>query len=311
MKNWEKLEADVNCILSKHFTKGRSGYKVNKVVVHYNAGNLTVEGCYSVWQSREASAHYQVEDGGRIGQLVWDSDTAWHASNWAANCSSIGIEHANRSDGTISDACLDNGAHLVAAVCKYYGLGRPEWLKNVFPHKYFAATSCPGQIYGSQKDTYIQRAQAWYDAMNGGAQPSATVSAPSTGGVNLGTDLTIWGPLFTKEMQRQLGTIVDGVISGQYSGNKKYFWAVENGTVTYENTGISAMVKALQNKIIASGFSVGSSGVDGYMGHDTIKGHQQLLQSWGYSVGASGCDGYNGHDTNKAVAQALTDGKYR
>lgn len=185
MKDWNALEADVNTILDKHFTKGRGGKKVNKVVVHYNAGNLSVEGCYSVWQTREASAHYQVEDGGRIGQLVWDSDTAWHAGNFPANQTSIGIEHANRSDGTISEACLDAGAHLVAAVCKYFGLGRPEWLKNVFPHKYFAATSCPGQIYGSQKDAYIQRAQKWYDAMTGGSSSggsSSPGSSSSSGG---------------------------------------------------------------------------------------------------------------------------------
>lgn len=185
MKDWNALEADVNTILDKHFTKGRGGKKVNKVIVHYNAGNLSVEGCYSVWQTREASAHYQVEDGGRIGQLVWDSDTAWHAGNFPANQTSIGIEHANRSDGTISEACLDAGAHLVAAVCKYFGLGRPEWLKNVFPHKYFAATSCPGQIYGSQKDAYIQRAQKWYDAMTGSSSSggsSSPGSSSSSGG---------------------------------------------------------------------------------------------------------------------------------
>lgn len=168
MKSWENLDADVVKLLTKHYTSGRSGRSIDKVIVHYNAGNLTVEGCYSVWQTRKASAHYQVEDDGRIGQLVWDSNTAWHASNWDANCRSIGVEHANEPDGTITEECLDNGAHLVAAICRHFGLGRPEWLKNVFPHRYFAATSCPGQIYGSQKSAYIQRAQYWYDKMGGG-----------------------------------------------------------------------------------------------------------------------------------------------
>ena len=187
MKDWNKLEADVNKILTKHYTPGRGGAKVNKVVVHYNAGNLTTEGCYSVWQDREASAHYQVEDDGRVGQLVWDSDTAWHAGDWNANITSIGIEHANRADGTITEKCLDNGAHLVAACCKYFGLGRPQWLKNVFPHKYFQSTSCPGQIYGSQKSAYIKRAQQWYDYMTGsGSKPSgstgSTASKPASSG---------------------------------------------------------------------------------------------------------------------------------
>lgn len=186
MRDWEALEADVVKLLNVHYTSGRSGRDVDFVVVHYNAGNLTIGGCWSVWQTREASAHYQVEDDGTIGQLVWDSNTAWHASNWDANCRSIGVEHANEPDGTITEECLDNGAHLVAAICKHFGLGRPQWLKNVYPHRYFAATSCPGQIYGSQADEYMARCQRWYDAMTGaGEAPSGGTSAPAqptTGG---------------------------------------------------------------------------------------------------------------------------------
>ena len=169
--NFETCEADVNLILTKHFTEGRGGKSIDKLVVHYNAGNLTCEGCYNVWQTREASAHYQVESNGRVGQLVWDRDTAWHCGVFEQNQRSIGIEHANLADGTITEACLDTGAHLVAALCIQFGLGRPEWLVNVFPHKHFAATSCPGQIYGSQKDAYIARAQYWYDVMTGAVQP--------------------------------------------------------------------------------------------------------------------------------------------
>lgn len=168
--DFENLNADVNKILTKHFTKGRGGNDVQFVVVHYNAGDLTVESCYSVWQTREASAHYQVESSGRIGQLVWDGNTAWHAGNWAANQKSIGIEHANQGD-SMTDACIENGAHLCAAICKYYGLGRPEWLKNVFPHCYFSATSCPGPLKEgtSHHDRYMERAQYWYDVMTGAA----------------------------------------------------------------------------------------------------------------------------------------------
>lgn len=179
--DWKNLNADVNKILNKHYTKGRSGRKINKIIIHYNAGDLTVEGCYSVWQNRPASAHYQVESSGRIGQLVWDGDTAWHAGNWDANCSSIGIEHANKAGGYISEACLDAGAHLVAALCKYYGLGRPKWKVNVFPHNHFAATSCPGRLQDEQRDAYMQKAQQWYDQMVNGAEAPSKPSKPSTG----------------------------------------------------------------------------------------------------------------------------------
>lgn len=175
MKDWQTLEADVDLIMDRHYTPGRQGRSIDKIVLHHNAGNLTVEGCHSVWQTREASAHYQVEESGRIGQLVWDADTAWHAGTWEANLTSIGIEHADCSTSPwmIGEATLDNGAHLTAALCRYYGLGRPEYGRNVFFHCDFQATSCPASIAGTQRDAYLSRAGQWYDAMTGnGTNPT-------------------------------------------------------------------------------------------------------------------------------------------
>ncbi|RYQ36616.1 N-acetylmuramoyl-L-alanine amidase [Bifidobacterium pseudolongum] len=181
MKNWDTLEADENLILNKHYTGGRNGKSIDKVIIHHNGGNLSIRGCYDTWQTREASAHYQVDSNGRIGQYVWDSDTAWHAGNYDANCTSIGIEHADISTNPwrVSDACLDNGAHLTAAVCKFYKLGRPQLNKNVFFHKQFSATECPASLAGSQKDAYIKRAQEWYDKMTG-TKPAATTTSKPT-----------------------------------------------------------------------------------------------------------------------------------
>lgn len=186
MKNWDTLEADLDLILDRHFTGGRNGCKIDKVILHHNGGNLSGEGCYNVWQTREASAHYQVDANGVITQIVWDGDTAWHAGDYQANCTSIGIEHADicTNPWTISGATLDNGAHLTAAICKYYGLGRPQYGKNVYFHKDFSPTECPASIAGSQRDAYMRRAQEWYDKMTGTkpaapAKPAAKPSAPA------------------------------------------------------------------------------------------------------------------------------------
>lgn len=178
--DWNNLIADRNMILSKHYTSGRSD-SIRGIVLHHNAGNLTIEDCYNVWQSREASAHYQVQGDGLIGQLVNDWDTAWHAGN--ANSWTIGIEHANNNFGpwTISDAALESGAHLVAALCRYYGLGRPTWMGNVFPHSHFMATACPGEIAGSQNAAYMNRAQEWYDAMVNGTDAGSAPTGTSSG----------------------------------------------------------------------------------------------------------------------------------
>lgn len=167
MTNWTTLEADETRLMEKHFSKGRSGRHIDKVIIHHNAGNLTIKAIWELWQTRVASAHYQVDVHGHTGQLVLNHDTAWHAGNWNANLTSIGIEHADISFSPwrVSEATLDNGAHLVAAVCLFYKLGKPIWHKNVYGHKDFSSTECPASLAGSQHADYMSRAQYWYEHM--------------------------------------------------------------------------------------------------------------------------------------------------
>lgn len=214
MKNWNSLDADINLLLERHYTKGRQGRTIDKIILHHNAGNLSVRGCFETWQTRQASAHYQVQSDGLIGQLVWDGDTAWHAGNWEANLTSIGIEHADVSSSPwrISDACLENGAHLVAALCVYYRLGRPEWGKNVYGHSHFSPTECPASIAGNQRAEYMARARYWYDQMTG-RQP-ALAPAPATTAPNIDAlaDAVIRGDYGNGDTRRaHLGSLYDVV----------------------------------------------------------------------------------------------------
>lgn len=224
--NFEKLQADQNLIMNRHYTPGRGGHKIEKIVLHHNGGNLSIKGCWDVWQTREASAHYQVDINGQIGQLVWDRDTAWHAGNWQANQTSIGIEHANNDTTawTISEATLEAGAHLVAALCKYYGLGRPAWLKNVYPHKHFAATGCPGQIAGTQLNQYMSRAAYWYDQMTGTSPaPAATAPAASTDLEALATAVIAGKYGNGQERKNRLGAnyaAVQAIVNARLTGKK-------------------------------------------------------------------------------------------
>ncbi|NPD33074.1 N-acetylmuramoyl-L-alanine amidase, partial [Eggerthellaceae bacterium zg-997] len=89
-----------------------------------------------------------------------------------ANRNTISIEHANdgRDPWTVGPQALDAGAHLTAAICLRYGLGRPEWMGNVFPHSHWSSTQCPGELAGGQRDEYMRRARAWYDHMTEGAE---------------------------------------------------------------------------------------------------------------------------------------------
>lgn len=102
------------------------------------------------------------------------------------------------------------------------------------------------------------------------------------------------------DLQHQLGTVEDGEISGQHSGNKSHHRGMCN--VTYEGTG-SQVVKALQRKVGAN--------PDGYWGPDTSRKLQQWLINKGYDCGPAGIDGYFGHDSVIALQKALNDGVFK
>lgn len=165
--------------LNKHYTPGRGGRKIRYIVRHHNAGILSIQGCWNVWQTREASAHYQVETTGRVGQLVRDEDTAWHAADQTRNQESIGIEHANSAsaaqDWPISDATITAGAHLAAELCIKHGLGRPEFGKNIRDHKETGATACPYHLAagGKYHEAWMKSAQDHYDTLT---KPAAVVA---------------------------------------------------------------------------------------------------------------------------------------
>lgn len=116
----------------------------------------------------------------------------------------------------------------------------------------------------------------------------------------LGSDTSIWGPLFTKELQRQRGTTVDGIISGQPRSNSKYFWAVEDATRRFGSGG-SDVIRSLQLLIGAD--------PDGLYGRAAIMDHQRWLNE---NVGADlVIDGLHGKATNRAMAEAMKRGLYR
>lgn len=69
---------------------------MESIVVALVGGAVTLAGVLLANSRTQASVEAKVEDGGRIGQLVWDSNIAWSLGNFDANRRSINIEHANR-----------------------------------------------------------------------------------------------------------------------------------------------------------------------------------------------------------------------
>lgn len=221
--DWVNLIADVEKILPCHYTAGRDAIK--GVTAHHMAGNLTIDGCYSTWASREASAHYAVQADGKIGQLVNDWDTAWACNNDWANRNTISIEHANNGSNpwTIYPAALDAGAHLVAAICLKYGLGEPKWMVNVFPHKHWSATQCPGELAGSQNAEYMEKAKRYYAELAGeDYEPPQAASAPSSTPASTSTV-----PAIMLQAQTTDGTVLPWTTHPDYAG-----WDA-NGPIAY------------------------------------------------------------------------------
>ena len=189
MADFENIEPDEYKYLGCNYNSGRP-QGIHGITIHHMAGNLSADDCNRVWANTETSAHYSIDQNGYIVQHINDGDRAWACGNAYANDTTISIEHANNNSNpwTVFPAAIESGAHLVAALCKAYGLGRPEWMVNVFPHSHWSSTACPGELAGSQNAEYMQRAQEWYDAMCNGTeaspapQPSAPAETPAYSG---------------------------------------------------------------------------------------------------------------------------------
>ena len=185
MKDWFTVEPDLVRLLNKHFTPGRGGQKIQYITRHHLAGVGTTQDVWNWWQTRQASAHYVVENSGRIGQLVWDRDTAWSNANSLSNQRSIAIEHSNAGGAgyPINDTVIREGARLAAALCWFYKLGRPQFGKNIRDHREFGSTSCPHHLAngGKYHNTWMKIAQEHYDWMVAEAtkpKPGAPAPAP-------------------------------------------------------------------------------------------------------------------------------------
>lgn len=161
-----------------NYTEGRSA-AVNKIVIHHMA-TTNYDSVPGIWKNREASAYYGVGQDGQIRAYVDEDNTAWHAGQWAANSSSIGIEHANTTgapDWGIAQATVDSSAKLVADIAKRYGFGKVVPYQNLFPHSEFIATGCPGHL--KEK---LQEIADKANAINNGGSYVAPQDAPASDG---------------------------------------------------------------------------------------------------------------------------------
>ena len=256
----------------------RLGQKIDTITIHHMAGNLTVETVGRVFSDggREASSNYAIDNNLRVGMYVEEKDRSWASSNGPNDRRAITIELANDEIGGnwhVSDKVVAKCIDLVVDVCKRNGIQALNYTGNtsgnLTMHCWFAATACPGP-YLKTKFPYI--AQEVNKRLNGSTPITPTPAKVIDEDGYFRYESTM-------AMQRWLGTVQDGEISGQEKSLKKYWPALLS--CTYESTG-SPMVKAFQEYLTKRGFPCDA---DGYLGPKTIKQWRSWLKKQqGFSI---------------------------
>lgn len=221
----------------------------------------------------------------------------------------MGVKSAQRGDIYLNEKC-----HTAVCVSPY-GSARGDLLAQFSISEKGTVTGTKGDQTGRESNITAYYSYPWDGTLywlgdgktlNGSNTEVADNTVPSLG------DTRYFGPKMAKELQRQLGTTADGVISGQWPANERYLWACDRGVIEYVKGGVgSNAVRALQDKVGCKVYPVVGGVQARQMGSGTVFKHQQWLIAQGISCGSSGADGYQGRDTNVAIGQALVKQLYR
>jgi hypothetical protein len=208
----------------------------------------------------QTSAHYVMSDG-LVTQLVDDSRAAWHAGSTTGNGATIGIEcRPEMSAGdwdTLVQLCTD--LEEKHGSLKYYG------------HKDWKNTACPGDYYDRIGELVDAVNAEHKRRKNGGSTPAPSKpSEPSKPKDDDKLDVDgKWGSDTTREIQKLLGTPVDGTVSFQPVAYKADNPGLLSGWEWTQHPRSSNVIEALQQKLGVSD--------DGRIGPDTIKALQDKL----------------------------------
>ena len=140
-------------------------YRKTSVTFHHNGGRLSHEGVLKVWQTRPASAHFDVDRAGAVAQYVKINEYAWAVGNMLGNQRTISIEMANAAlgpDWLVSETTWRSAARLAGWIFAKVIGERPS-SKNFFRHKHWTATTCAGPCIDEVWNLIMLEAQAAYD----------------------------------------------------------------------------------------------------------------------------------------------------
>jgi peptidoglycan hydrolase-like protein with peptidoglycan-binding domain len=233
-------------------------------------------------------------------------DGATYTGNMRSVFLGSGLFWADRTPAKRGDVYLNDSSHT--AMCQD---GGSDGVYGYDAMSQFSINEY-GTVYGGQvgdqtgAESYIgpfsefpwSTTLHWVDVEAGSSDtpvPPTPAPVPDPGDALLVDGLV--GPNTVRKWQAQMGTPVDGTISGQWPGNAQYLAAL---TSVEWGEGGSQLVARVQRAVGAT--------EDGYIGPDTVRAVQSWLAARGYDVGASGVDGYFGNDTATALQHSLNDG---
>lgn len=150
-----------------------SKHRKDMVTIHHNGGVLTHRDVLSVWRTRPASAHFNVDAAGTVAQFVRENEYAWSTGTTEGNQRSISIEMCNAAgppEWRVGEATWRSAARLTGWLfAKYIGV-RPT-TTNLVPHQRWSSTACPGPFMMGRWGEFMTAAQAAYDAFVAGGAP--------------------------------------------------------------------------------------------------------------------------------------------
>lgn len=141
-------------LISPHRNSPRND-KIRKITIHHMAGNLSVEECGRLFQTRKASSNYGIDSKGRVGMYVEEKDRSWcSASPWNDH-QAITIEVADDTpDWHVSDIALAKLIDLCVDICVRNDIKELIYTGdtdgNLTRHNMFCATICPAPYLQSK-----------------------------------------------------------------------------------------------------------------------------------------------------------------
>ena len=224
-------------------------HAIDTITIDCMAGNLSLQGCGSLFQRRGgASSNYGIDSQGNIGLYVEEKDRSWCSSSRSNDNRAITIEVANDGgapDWHISDKAMKALISLCADICKRNNIKELKWQgdksligqvdkQNMTVHRWFSAKACPGEYLYNKQGYIASEVNKLLGAAGGPVAPTQPASpTPSSLVAALPTNILLKKgssgsnvKILQADLNKILGTNIatDGVFGG----------ATENTVITFQ-----------------------------------------------------------------------------